>query len=64
MKLKKLRPSFKESGGSVTAGNASSMRLSVCVCARAHARVCLSTSHIGGVSFLTMHNGLCFSLGK
>lgn len=25
-KLKKLRPSFKEDGGSVTAGNASSIR--------------------------------------
>jgi acetyl-CoA C-acetyltransferase len=26
VKLKKLRPSFKENGGTVTAGNASSIR--------------------------------------
>lgn len=29
-KLRKLRPSFKESGGSVTAGNASSIRFIYC----------------------------------
>jgi len=28
-KLRKLRPSFKESGGSVTAGNASSIRFTI-----------------------------------